>query len=601
MNRGRKIPDRLTPQGVQPDDRPEPVKSEWWGMQPNDGIFWYNGIGRRCSMSLPAGVMPGHKALAHYEIRSSDENWARESGFPVGVYIRISTDSDLQKTSIGNQERSVREWCSDKNHYYPVHDVYIDDARSGAYMHNRAEVQRLMADAHAGRIKGIVTKEISRVSRDVLDTLSIKRALDDSGACYIDIIHGYDSRKDGDEIFLVMYGVIAQKERRTTGRRVAMTMTQKAKDGKNPCIRAAFGYMKAKENKDQLVPDPERAPYYREIVARFLAGQGKKRICNWLNESGVFTNLGKPWLPASINVVLRNPVYLGHTFWATTKVVKGGHGRAKIVARPQEEWVFKENTHEALISKEEWDQVQALFASRLEESNASGVKGRKFTKTYPLVGYLRCGVCGSHLYGHKFTKRPKGKPMYHNFYYTCHRELGHCKLPYQRQEDLERKVNQAILDLVSDTAIIRQQVAKQSHLYVDGMDEMKVKREELSKRLEKLVEGSKRLGMDRVMGTITEAEFSEQMSMIREVRRQVEEELGRLDKQLGRADNADAQAERIVAAIRELVLPSDPGVTDEVMEQLYFLLIRRVAVTADGSLDIEWTFEADHTAQAAWQ
>jgi len=548
-------------------------------------------------VSLPAGVLPGHKMTANLEIRSSDENWAQESGFPVGVYIRISTDSDLQKTSIINQEKAVREWCSDPSHYYPVHDVYIDDARSGAYMVNRPEVKRLMADAATGKIRGIITKEISRVSRDVYDTLAIKRELDNSGACYIDIIHGYDSRKDGDELFLVLYGVIAQKERKTTGRRVAMTMKQKAKDGKNPCIKPPFGYIKTKENKDQLVPDPERAAVYRELVVKFLAGWGKKKLCNWLNEQGIYTTMGKPWLPASINVVLRNPVYLGHTFWGTTKMVKGANGRAKVVARPESEWVFNANTHEPLIDKETWDQVQALFVERKVVTN-EGVKGQRFTRKYPLVGYLRCGLCGSHMYGHRFTKRPKGKPAYHNFYYTCHREFGHCKLPYQRQQDLERKVNQQILDLVGDPDIIRAQVAKQSHLYVEGMDELKAKREELSKKFEKLVAGSKQLGMDRVMGTITEAEFAEQMSMIREVRKQVEEDLAKLDKQLSRADNADTQAERVVAAIRELVLPSDPGVTDEVMEQLYFLLLRRVVVEAEGEPVLQWTFSADESIGA---
>jgi hypothetical protein len=225
------------------------------------------------------------------------------------------------------------------------------------------------------------------------------------------------------------------------------------------------------------------------------------------------------------------------------------------------------------------------------------MKGRKFTKTYPLVGDVWCGLCGSHMYGYKFTKRPKGKPVYHNFYYTCHREFGHCKLPYQRQEELERKVNQAILELVSDLDIIRAQMAKQSHLYVEGMDDLKVKREDLAKKLEKLVAGNNRLGLELAMENITEQEYAEQVSMIREVRRQVEEELGRLDKQLSRADNADAQAERVVAAIRELVLPSDPGVTDEVMEQLYFLLLRRVSVGADGALEIHWTFEPDQPTQ----
>jgi DNA invertase Pin-like site-specific DNA recombinase len=399
----------------------------------------------------------------------------------------------------------VREWCSDKSHYYPVYDVYIDDALNGAYMHNRTEVQGLMADAAAGRIKGIVTKEISRVSRDVPDTMSIKRALDDADACYSDIIHGYDSRKDGDEIFLVMYSVIAQKEQKTAGRRVAMTMRQKAKDGKNPCIKPPFGYRK--ENKDTLIPDPERAPYYKEMVAKFLAGWGKKRICNWLNEAGVYTNMGNPWLPSSINVVLRNPVYLGHTFWCTTKMVKGANGRAKVVARPEKEWVFKENTHEPLIERETWDAVQALFAERKSE-NDSGIKGQKFTKKYPLVGYLRYGPCGNLMYGHKFTKRPKGKPVYHNYYYTCHRQFGHCGLPYQRQQDLERRVNQAILDLVGDPEIIREQVSKQSHLYVGGMDDLRAKREELSTKLEKLIAGNKRLGLELALENITEQEYA---------------------------------------------------------------------------------------------
>ena len=64
------------------------------------------------------------------------------------------------------------------------------------------------------------------------------------------------------------------------------------------------------------------------------------------------------------------------------------------------------------------------------------------------------------MFGHWFTKRPKGKPAYHNFYYTCHREFGHCKLPYQRQLDLERAVNKANLDLVGEPEIIRSAVAK---------------------------------------------------------------------------------------------------------------------------------------------
>ncbi len=535
-------------------------------------------------MALPAGVLPGHKLTQRHEIRPSDEFWARESGFPVGLYIRISTDSDLQKTSLGNQEKVVRAWCADPAHHYPVHDVYIDDARSGAYMTNRPEVQRLLADAAAGRIRGIVTKEISRVSRDVLDTLSIKRSLEQVGACYIDMVHNYDSRKDGDELFLVMYGVIAQKERKTTGRRVAMTMQQKAREGRNPVIHPPFGY--GKEG-DTLVPDPAAAPLYREMVARFCIGWGKKRICHWLNEAGIRTGRGKAWTPASLTVVLRNSVYLGHTFWGTAKIVKGAAGRAAVVARPEGEWIFRENTHAPLIDRAQWDEVQALLTQR-----ATGAEGGKRTKRYPLVGYLRCGACGSHLYGHRFTKRPKHRPPYHNCYYTCQQEHGRCRLPYQRCERLEGAVNQAIRELVADPALIRRQVAAKAHLYVAGLDELKAVRSAAAAKLERLVAGSRQLGVDRALNTITEREFGEQMAAIRSLRAELEAELAGLERRLGAADRREAQAARIAAAVQELLSAADPEAA-AVMEQLYFLLLRRVTVHPDGGLQIDWRFDPE--------
>ncbi len=537
-------------------------------------------------MSVPA-TMPAKRSLQNLEVRPSDENWAHESGFPVGIYIRVSSDSDLQKTSLGNQEKAVREWCRGSGHAYQVHDVYVDDARSGAYMENRTEVKRLLADARAGKIRGIVTKEISRVSRDVYDTLSIKRSLEQVGACYIDIIHGYDSRKDGDELFLVMYGVIAQKERKTTGRRVAMTMTQKAKEGRNPCLRPAFGY--CKRDKDFLEPDPESAPVYREIIARWLGGSGKKKICTWLNDAGIRTGLGRSWTAPSLTVVLRNPVYLGHTYWATTRIVKGGNGRAKVVARPQNEWVCRENTHPPLLDRTTWDAVQALLDSRSAEHGAS--KHRfKVTKTYPLVGYLYCGMCGSKLYGHKFTKRPKKRPVYHNYYYVCFQQHGSCNLPYQRREVLEEHVNRRILEIVADPEIMRAHVARNAYQVMEGLDELRQRRSVLAAELERLAEGIKRLGVDRVMGAVTEREFAEQMSVIRPLREEKEAELARLDKQLAQVDGADAMVDRIVAAIKDFVLPQDPRETNEAMEQLYFLLLQRIVVLGNGELDIKWAF-----------
>jgi len=283
-----------------------------------------------------------------------------EKELPIGGYVRISTRKDAQKTSIENQKKLLKQWA-EVNGYRLVR-VYID-VKSGEYTYLRSEIKQMFKDAEAGRIKGVVSKEIARTSRDVMDIITIKRTLSDYGAFFISIKENYDSRTDDDEFLLILHGGLAQKERKTTSSRVKVTQLMKAKEGKTNVPLPAFGYMLS-EDRQYLVVNPKTAPIYKQIVEKFLSGWGQLKIAKWLNEQGIPTRRGGQWSTNAVRTVLLNPVYLGITIYNATTLIRDSKGKQKRVVRPKEEWIIKENTHEPLLTEEVFNKIQIIMKQR---------------------------------------------------------------------------------------------------------------------------------------------------------------------------------------------------------------------------------------------
>lgn len=89
-------------------------------------------------------------------------------------YIRISTRKDSQKTSIENQKKYLKEWADLEGH--SIYRFYID-VKSGKFLYLRNEVQEMIQDLKNGKIRGVVSKEIARTSRDIMDVLELKRKI----------------------------------------------------------------------------------------------------------------------------------------------------------------------------------------------------------------------------------------------------------------------------------------------------------------------------------------------------------------------------------------------------------------------------------------
>ena len=144
-----------------------------------------------------------------------------QEGVPLGGYIRISTKKESQKTSIENQKKYLKEW-TEINKYNLVE--YYLDVKTGKYLYARNDMKKMLQDLKEGTIKGIVSKEIARTSRDVTDIIDIKRRIVNCGGFFIAIKENYDSRTDDDEFLLILHGAISQKESRTTASRLKLSM-----------------------------------------------------------------------------------------------------------------------------------------------------------------------------------------------------------------------------------------------------------------------------------------------------------------------------------------------------------------------------------------
>ena len=129
----------------------------------------------------------------------------------VAAYCRVSTDKDDQANSFESQQRYFREYI-DRQPDWELVDVYADEGITGTSTKKRTAFNRMINDAYQGRIQIIVTKEISRFSRNIVDTLTYTRELKQLGVGVRFIIDGIDTMDPESEMLLGIMSAIAQEE-----------------------------------------------------------------------------------------------------------------------------------------------------------------------------------------------------------------------------------------------------------------------------------------------------------------------------------------------------------------------------------------------------
>ena len=318
---------------------------------------------------------------------------------PVASYCRVSTDKDDQANSFEAQQRYFKEYI-DRQPDWELYKVYADEGISGTSTEKRQEFNRMIHDAHMGKFKLIITKEVSRFSRNILDTISFTRELRSLGVGVLFMNNGINTLKSDGEMYLSMMAILAQEESRATSNRVKWGQARQMERGV-VFGRSMLGY-DVKDGKMSI--NPEGAEIARLIFHKYaVEKKGTTVIARELREASYQTYHGSTnWSNSHIVKILKNEKYVGDltqkkTFTPDylTHAKKYNHG--------EEEMITITNHHEPIISREIWNMTQA----ELQKRNRHGELGAGHSNRYVFSGKIKCGECG-YSFVSRYKKRKDG-------------------------------------------------------------------------------------------------------------------------------------------------------------------------------------------------
>ncbi|PYG87233.1 DNA invertase Pin-like site-specific DNA recombinase [Ruminiclostridium sufflavum DSM 19573] len=273
----------------------------------------------------------------------------------VAAYCRVSTVYEEQRTSLDSQIQYYTDYIN-KHEGWVLADIYSEQV-SGTRFDNRAAFNRMMKDCRAGKIDYIITKSISRFGRNTLPFLQSFNALLGLGITVYFEMERLDSSDWRMIKIITAAAAVAQSESESKSANIKWGIQRSFEKGHIKLNHTNFlGYTKAENGK--LVIVEEEAEIVRLIYDLFLKGYGCRKIKSYLKKNGVKTVTGKAeWSTSTIDRILSNEKYVG-TVLSQKSYVENCLTHKQVKNNGELSMYFIENNHDAIISKEIFEEVQ---------------------------------------------------------------------------------------------------------------------------------------------------------------------------------------------------------------------------------------------------
>lgn len=305
------------------------------------------------------------------------------------IYVRVSSEMQLEGHSLDAQERLCREYC--QRHGLAITSVYREEAES-ASSNDRPEFQRMLGDARAHVFAAIVFYHTWRFSRNIDDSALMTR-LERSGIRLISVTDATDSATPAGRLQRNIALSVGQhyldqlRAETTRGKR------ERALHGLSNASRPPFGYIRTADHHD--VPGPE-ADTAREMFERYATGAyADLDIADWLNAQGKRTsgNWGsRPFSKDTVRAILINPFYAGRVGYRGLSDRDTESGKRARASKRAWQWI--PGKHEPLITPELFERCRDARAQR-----GGHQIGRKasLAHEYIIAKMARCAKCGGPL------------------------------------------------------------------------------------------------------------------------------------------------------------------------------------------------------------
>lgn len=481
------------------------------------------------------------------------------------VYLRKSRkDMEREKwgdmETLARHEADINEMCARDG--YPVEGKF-KELVSGESISERKEFQKLMELVSRREVTGVIVHAVDRLGRGSIDEYGwVLATLQRTGTLVITPGKVYDPADPADYMALIMLMIIssgelaAQKERYKTGK------NRSSKLGEFVCSKAPYGYDKVTINRQNTLKPNDKADVVRMVFERCANHEFAGAIASDLNRAGIKTMYGKNWTPTQIKRMVRCPTYKGMIQWGATRVEvleKDGFKSSKRqVKQEQEDVIFVEGLHEAIVSEELWQAANDC----VEEIAAGHRTKAKHKLNNPLAGILRCAKCGQAVvYRPKTSANRMRKNAYrHRWYNECDK---------WRECDADKVIAMVVDSLMELAGEIEMQVEV-------GEDAARLREEELS-ALRKEIASVERQA-DKLIDLYTADPPAITIEAFRKRNAALEEQMGKLTSRVVEIESAEPPDYKVlsmnVSEVAEVL--KDPTQSAEYKNAMLKRVIERI-------------------------
>ena len=498
----------------------------------------------------------------------------------VTFYARVSTDRYEQLNSLENQVMYFENFIKEQENWTFV-DGYVDEGISGTSVKKREDFLRMVDDAKKKKFDLILTKEISRFSRNTLDSIKYTQELLSCGVGVHFLSDNINTFQPDSELRLTIMSSIAQEEIRKLSERVRFGYKRSVEKGIVPGSNNIYGYTK---NKGKLVIDEEQAKFIRLIFETYVSENiGVHRLgFKLFEEYGVTNYSGKPIAGTVIKNIIRNPKYKGY-FCAHKETTVDYHDRKRKRFKRDEWIVYKDNeTCPPIVSEELWDKANEILDARSEKHDQIN-KNNKYNK-FPFSGLMHC-----HFDGATFVRGTyqigKGDRSRRRKFWACNNYRIHgkkktegCNSPvlyYEELVEVCKKILNMILvcqdDLISEINDMISDIRNKK----DYKKEIKLIDEKLFKTKKK----KKELIMMRLRKEIDLKEYNSLKDDLDEKINSLEENKRKLIEEEQNEQSSEKNFEEFKKKINDMVLSDDEKILE--IAQVFFEDIRVESIKDD--------------------
>ena len=481
------------------------------------------------------------------------------------IYCRVSTEGQEQDgTSLQTQMEACRKYCQAQR--YEVGQE-LSEAWSGLSL-ERPKLTELRELVRSDKIDAVVVYSLDRFSRDPVHGVILMQEIEKHGVTLEAATETVDNSEVGKLVFYIKgYAAKLDAERRrdATGRgKEAMLKKGKLPQGTGIGI---YGYQWIKEYKKRI-PLEREAKIVRRMFEMVARGDGCFKIARTLNEERIQTKSGKKWEARTVRRIVRNPAYMGITYFGQTS----GKNHEK---KPEECWHILPDVTPAIISKGLFERVQAALA------RSKKLHRGKAKHEYPITGFAVCGCCGSPLVGSCLRGEYR--------YYHCrgtHPTASRgkiCDARYIHAEWLERVVWEKVKSVLCYPELLLAEIGKQTEAeqtkVSDGTIDQEIKA--LNRKLKQYVGQERRLIQAFKLGFTPDVVLEE----MKQTKKEKEADQTRVASLIQTKENI-AKMVGCEAKLKELcarIVPEIDNCTNQDKKDAYAYLDLRITATPEGA------------------